>query len=377
MSEINCSYFPTCRGCDHWNISYDLQKKNKFAHLKNILNVPAEVFSESDFVTIKPYSLRHRFDFTVETIDGIQSMGLFGANRKLVDLDSCLQLSPELQKVYLEFKKVPMQSKAGLIKKASVRLRISPSGKKGCWLDMANIDIKTLLDDSDYLSQLLKLGFEIEMGQKGKKLSLLNGKLKLTDPVAGPWFKTDNFDLNCLISDFTQPSWTTGNALVKVVLDWIKSLKINTAIEFGPGVGQFTLPLLANGLSIRAFENNPKAIEFLKVNAELNHLQKKLEILAGDFQRNPYNSDPHTNCDLALVNPPRSGLKNFVNTVKDTKSRYCIYVSCFPESMQIDLAKLVESGYVIKAAKIVDQFPQTHHYESCVLLERSTQENKS
>jgi len=367
MPEIVCPYFPTCRGCDHWDLPYQQQKQNKLSYLRNLLDVSDEVF---EFISIKPYGLRHRFDFTLEVQNDIQIMGLYGAEKKLIDLKECLQLSLELQNIFNEFRTIPMRTSHGLIRKASVRLRVSPEGQKGCWLDMANIDIKALLDDSTYLNQLLDQGFEIEIGQKGKKLARINQVLKLTDPQPQVWFRTQNFLLKSLISDFTQPSWFSGDALVQVVQGWTQDLQIKNAIEFGPGVGQFTLPLLARGIKVEAYENNPKAIDVLRMNAKNNQLENGLHVYAGDFQNRPASLNSNQYYDLALVNPPRSGLKNFVNTVKAAEAHYCIYISCFPESMQVDIEKLKEAGYKLKSMKIVDQFPQTQHFESCVLLEK-------
>lgn len=370
MSEVSCRYFPACRGCDYWDQSYETQKQNKLRYLRDLLKVPNEVLSNSDFISVQPFGLRHRFDFTIEAHDSEHRMGLYGAEKKLIDIQECLQLSPDLQKVFSAFRKIVMKTPRGLIQKASVRLRIGPDGKKGCWLDMANVDIKALLDDSTYLSELLDAGFEVEMGQKGKRLARVQGVLKLTDPLPQIWFRSSDFLLKNLISDFTQPSWFTGDALVKVLQDWTHNLQIKNAIEFGPGIGQFTLPLLTQGINVWAFENNPKAVEVLQLNARENHLEKKLRISSGDFQNKKAILSQNEMFELALVNPPRSGLKNFVDTVIGAQARYCIYISCFPESMQTDLDKLQDAGYEIKFIKIVDQFPQTEHFESCVLLEK-------
>ena len=41
--------------------------------------------------------------------------------------------------------------------------------------------------------------------------------------------------------------------------------------------------------------------------------------------------------------------------------------------MKIDIDHLISAGYKIVDAKVVDQFPQTQHYEACVLLEKLNQ----
>lgn len=375
MPEVSCHYFPACHGCNLWDIPYGQQKLNKLNHLRQILNLSHEALSLENFISVQPYGLRQRFDFTVETQDSQSScqqvMGLYGENRKLIDLDQCLQLAPDLQKTFQEFREIPLQTKTRRLKKASVRLRVGPSGLKGCWLDLANIDIKDLLEDETYLEQLLQVGFEVEIGQKGKSLKRINGKLKLKEPENKYWFQTLHFALLGLVSDFTQPSWQSADALVQVVLGWIKKKSIRSVIEFGPGIGQFTLPLLNQNIFVQAYENNPKAVEVLVLNAKNHHLEKDLKIFEGDFQNKAVDASTASgSADLVLVNPPRSGLKNFVNTIIATEAQTCIYVSCFPESMKTDIEKLVAAGYKIVEVQIVDQFPQTHHYESCVLLEK-------
>jgi 23S rRNA (uracil1939-C5)-methyltransferase len=364
MPEVTCTYFPTCRGCDHWDQSYEQQKINKLAHLQKLLRLPDELIRGNKFISIKPYGLRQRFDFTVDE----NRMGLYDADRKLVDIEMCLQLSPELQKAFTLFRGIPLP-----VKKASVRLRVGPQGAIGCWLDLANIDVKNLLDDGTYLNQLLQMGFHVEIGQKGKTLKSANGKLKLTDPEPKVWFQTKDahgnfFNLLSLVSDFTQPSWQSGEKLVEVVLQWTEDLQVTNAVEFGSGIGPFTLALLSKNIRVQAYENNPKAIEVLEQNAKAHNLEKNLEIFAGDFQNKSTETKP---APLVFVNPPRSGLKKFVDTIIATKAKHCIYISCFPESMQQDLEALKSAGYKIKDVRIVDQFPQTHHYESCVLLEKT------
>ncbi|MEZ4872123.1 MAG: hypothetical protein R2827_07730 [Bdellovibrionales bacterium] len=71
-----------------------------------------------------------------------------------------------------------------------------------------------------------------------------------------------------------------------------------------------------------------------------------------------------------LVDPPRSGLKNFVDKIKNFSSipKEIIYVSCFAQSLSEDIRKFIELGYEIKKIVGVDQFAQTPHCEWIVHL---------
>lgn len=273
-------------------------------------------------------------------------------------------MAPELQKVFAEFIRLKFQlNENTFLKRASIRLRVGPTGLKGCWIDAANVDIKALLDDGVLLSQLFSAGFVVEMGQKGKRVVLRDGRFKFSEPDPQIWFQAlENQPLQCLVSDFTQPSWTTAAALVTTLIDWAsdRPLKI---VEFGAGIGQFTIPLLAAGHSVTALEIEESSAENLKKNVFTLGLGEHFAVQTGDFHRRRTD----LKADLIFVNPARSGLKEFCADIIKSGARDLVYISCFAESMLKDLSEL-KSDYRVQDVKIVDQFPQTEHYETCVRL---------
>ena len=416
---MKCAYFPQCNGCSYWDKTYDQQilikKQDLLDHLKNH-NIDFLNAQKIEFISVGLYGLRHRFDFTLETRPkpnggSMSVMGLYNQQKEVIDTAECLQLSPKLQNLYSEFRQLSFP-----IKKGSVRLRVSPSGEKGVWLDFANSDIKKLLDEKSLLVSLLNAGFKIEFGQKNKSIMLQNNELKVCEPKPHLWFRTP--DLNCLssagdhlhkhenllglfgfISSFTQPSWISAQAIVGVIGGWINdtvttdnaatSPSILKIAEFGSGLGQYTLPLLSAGHFVDAFEWDNTACENLKRNCEINSLNtENLRIFHGDFHKTSiesalassknknipnlkYTQDYDATYDFVLVNPARSGLKKFCAEILKIKPKFIIYVSCFPESLAQDLRHfLKDDHYKISAVTIVDQFPQTKHYETCVFLER-------
>ena len=75
--------------------------------------------------------------------------------------------------------------------------------------------------------------------------------------------------------------------------------------------------------------------------------------------------------DLVLLDPPRSGLeKSTVKKICELKVPRIIYVSCDPSTLARDLAGLIQDGYFISELKILDLFPQSHHLETVVKLNR-------
>ena len=360
-----CPHLKICSGCHFGELSYaeqSLQKKNHLLEIFNSCNLPAPAI---EFISVGENHLRTRLDVTLE--DGL--CGLYGFDKKIIDMKICLQISEDLQQAFADFRKVKIP-----IRKGSVRLRVGPEGSRGLWLDFANLDIQKLLLEKLTLQQLLDFNFKIEIGQKGKSLVQKNNQFKLSDPTPHNWFQVQllkkQVPLKSLISSFTQPSWISSQKITDLIQTWIRRAAPGpkTIVEFGSGIGPFTLPLLAEGYFLSVFESNAQAVELLKLNATDNNLQKNLQIHCDDFQKKPIPAGK--NYDIALVNPPRSGLKKFVHELINLNVKTCIYISCFPESLGIDLQHFIHAGYEIKNVALVDQFPQTKHFETCVLLQR-------
>jgi len=75
--------------------------------------------------------------------------------------------------------------------------------------------------------------------------------------------------------------------------------------------------------------------------------------------------------DLAIVDPPRSGLGDaVVRALVANAAPLLLYVSCSPTSLACDIAALQASGYRVDSLELFDFYPQTYHVESLAILER-------
>jgi 23S rRNA (uracil1939-C5)-methyltransferase len=201
----------------------------------------------------------------------------------------------------------------------------------------------------------------------------LDNNLKLKNQPPAYWFssfddQSKSLPIKCHISSFTQPSWISGQKLIEAIRPWINSSKKALHIlEFGAGVGFFTSYFLSAGHKVTALEIENSAEECLLANIPKDISLNNLKIITGDFHKIQYS--PESKVDFSFVNPARAGLKSFCQNLINLNTDKVIYVSCFPESMVKDLNNL-SSHYKIRNIIIVDQFPQTPHYETCVLLEK-------
>jgi 23S rRNA (uracil1939-C5)-methyltransferase len=370
---IPCPYENTCNGCQLLDKTYGEQVELKTTELRGLLHDHGlKLPSEINFLSAGAAYLRDRLDFSLQ--DG--KLGLYGKHsHEITDIEICAQLSPELQTWYTEFRKIKWP-----FTKGSIRLRVGPEGQRGAWLDFANVDIKALLDEQSILKKLQEQAF-VEIGQR-RKVPVWNGQeFKLKDPELNVWFTTwmneIPVNLYCHIASFTQPSLKANVLIAEKISSWVNQYPDARIIEFGSGIGNLTLPALATAKSVLACEIDALSLEGLEktvlmLPSELKNHREKLTIYRGDFQKKILQD--FSQFDGVLANPPRSGLMGFLNPLEELnpaqRPPFFIYMSCFPESMAKDMQRLQSFGYEISELAILDQFPQSTHYEVLGLLQR-------
>lgn len=74
-------------------------------------------------------------------------------------------------------------------------------------------------------------------------------------------------------------------------------------------------------------------------------------------------------CDLLVLDPPRSGMKNIRIWSDFFQPEHIIYVSCGADTLQRDLVSI--SNYKILEMTIFDLFPGTFHFESVAVLKKA------
>ncbi|MEY4836000.1 MAG: tRNA (uracil-5-)-methyltransferase [Bacteroidota bacterium] len=115
----------------------------------------------------------------------------------------------------------------------------------------------------------------------------------------------------------------------------------------------------------------PEAIADAKENANRNNITN-CEFFVGDM-KNVFNDDfinTHGHPDVVITDPPRDGMhKDVVAQLIKIGAKKIVYVSCNSATQARDLA-LLDEMYKVTRIRPVDMFPQTHHVENVVLLEK-------
>ncbi|MEO6348288.1 MAG: 23S rRNA (uracil(1939)-C(5))-methyltransferase RlmD [Aquaticitalea sp.] len=137
------------------------------------------------------------------------------------------------------------------------------------------------------------------------------------------------------------------------------------------GTGTIAQFVAKNAKKVIGIESVPDAIAAAKENAQLNGIEN-VEFYVGDM-KNVFNADfinQHGYPDVIITDPPRDGMhKDVVEQILNILPEKVVYVSCNSATQARDL-QLMDTIYKVTKVQPVDMFPQTHHVENVVLLER-------
>ena len=128
-------------------------------------------------------------------------------------------------------------------------------------------------------------------------------------------------------------------------------------------IAQMLAPVAKKVVGVEIVE---EAVEAAKVNAELNGLDN-CEFIAGDVLK--VVDELEDKPDFIVLDPPRDGIHpKAIQKIIDFGVEQMVYISCKPTSLARDLEVFEAAGYKVKRATAVDQFPNTVHIETVVLL---------
>jgi len=137
------------------------------------------------------------------------------------------------------------------------------------------------------------------------------------------------------------------------------------------GTGTIAQFISRNAKKVIGVEAVPDAILAAKENAQLNGINN-VAFFVGDM-KSVFNNEfieREGKPDVIVTDPPRDGMhKDVVAQILKIKPNKIVYVSCNSATQARDLA-LMQADYKIEKTQAVDMFPQTHHVENVVLLER-------
>ena len=192
------------------------------------------------------------------------------------------------------------------------------------------------------------------------------GKPHITEEMEGLKFRITP-------KSFYQTNSQQAYALYKKVREFAGLTGDELVYDLYTGLGTIAQFVAGEARNVVGIEAIPEAIEAARENAQMNGIQN-VSFHAGDmkelFREEFLNT--HGIPQVVITDPPRDGMhKDVVAQLLSIAPSRIVYVSCNSATQARDLALMKESYEVVRVQP-VDMFPQTHHVENIVLLQRRT-----
>jgi len=370
-----CPFFGDCGGCDFQQMTYSRQLQSKQEILLDALRRIGKINLSPDRVTVipsPPLNYRNRIQLKMTPKPLPPAWGFYTAgSHRVCEINDCLLVTKSLWEAARWM--IELLHKVPEVQGELDEMEVL-EGDDHQYL--GNLILKGRPQRYDFIAEALKQQLEKSPAGQGWTISL-------TSPSGGYdcvwgngyiWKTVGEFLYRVSHGTFFQINETLLPKLQERVLQGCSGRR---ALDLFCGVGFFTLPLSRCFESVEAVEVNPGATLDLKANLKKNRVTncQALNVDLTDFLRRGLSS-PHLELDLLLTDPPRTGLPpRTVQRIAELKVRRLIYVSCDPSTLARDLAVLVNANYEIVSLELLDLFPQTHHLEGVVRLERNSKKD--
>ena len=375
--EPKCPHFTVCGGCNMQHIQLDEQIRLKQdvlkSHLEHFAGIQPEQWLPALRSTREDYRRKARIGVRYLPQKDKLVVG-FRENQsnKLISIDRCMVLDREFGSI-TALKQLLQSLKA---KAAIGHIELA----------MGDDEIALLVRHTEKLSQqdvnqlkqfALNKQWQLYLQPEGAE-----SLHRVDDPTAAMrlHYALDDFDLKFGFSplDFTQVNSTINPQMVKLACDLLQLQQGERVLDLFCGLGNFTLPLarcVGETGQVVGVEGSEEMVRRAAENAEINgiiHAHFYSQDLTKDFS---HHSWANQGFDALLIDPPRAGAEEIMHYVPKFGAKKIVYVSCNPATLARDAGVLVQHGYRLKKAGVMDMFTHTGHVESIALFEKYNEIN--
>ncbi len=368
--EPKCAAFGVCGGCSLQHLAHEKQISYKQQSLLDNFSKMAKTTPQEILEPIQSQAWGYRFKarLGVKYVKAKKRVYIGFRekhSRYLANMDACEVLDARIGK-NLDVIADAIGKLSCFNKIAQIEVAFSETA---CALVFRNL-VELTDEDNAILMQLGKeKNYHIYMQPKGPKTVFL-----LYPEKSELSYSLSDYDLKLvhLATDFTQVNPYINPLMIKQALDLLGLNKNDNVLELYSGIGNFTLPIARSAQSVVAVEGEKSLVERANENAERNaisNIEYHIANLMEDTQGLPWLREKQYN--KVLLDPPRSGAKEMIDTIAALKPERIVYVSCNPATLARDTDALVNThGYTLVKAGVIDMFPHTAHVESMALFTR-------
>ncbi|EGV43913.1 23S rRNA (uracil(1939)-C(5))-methyltransferase RlmD [Bizionia argentinensis JUB59] len=397
-TQPECEHFGVCGGCKWQDMGYEHQLYYKQKEVTNNLTRIGHI--ELPEVTPilgckNPYFYRNKMEFsfsdsrwlTVEEIQSDEDLGdrnalgfhIPGMWDKILDIKKChLQADPSnaIRNAVRDFSIANgleffnTRNQHGLLR--TMMIRTSSTGDIMVMIQFFKEDKVKRELLLDYIAETFPeiTSLQYVVNEKAndtiydQEVICYKGNDHIFEEMEGLRFKIN-------AKSFYQTNSDQAYELYKITRDFAGLSGNELVYDLYTGTGTIAQFVAKEAQKVVGVEAVPDAILAAKENAELNGIQN-VDFYVGDMKK-VFNQDfinTHGHPDVIITDPPRDGMhKDVVQQILNISPKKIVYVSCNSATQARDL-QLMDAQYKVTRTQAVDMFPQTHHVENVVLLER-------
>ncbi|WP_010520050.1 23S rRNA (uracil(1939)-C(5))-methyltransferase RlmD [Croceivirga radicis] len=393
-----CEHFGTCGGCKWQHMGYEHQLYYKQKEVEqNLMRIGQLELPEISPIlgSKKHYFYRNKMEFSFSdsrwlSLDEIKSdkeienrnaLGFHipGMWDKILDINKCYLQPDPSNAIRLEAKKFAQEhdleffnprNQTGLLR--TLMIRTSTLGEVMVVIQFFKDEKEKITMVLDHLEatfpEITSLQYVVNSKQNDtiydQEIICYKGRDHIFEEMEGLRFKIN-------AKSFYQTNPEQAYELYKVTRDFANLTGNELVYDLYTGTGTIAQFVAKKAKKVIGIESVPEAIIDAKANAEANNINNA-EFFVGDM-KNVFDGDfinEHGVPDVIITDPPRDGMhKKVVEQLLNVAPEKIVYVSCNSATQARDLA-LMNHQYKVVKVQPVDMFPQTHHVENVVLLQK-------
>lgn len=374
-----CRYFERCGGCSLQHISPAAQvafkQRMMEEQLERIGKVRPQQILPPIYGHVWHYRDRARFSVSLDKLCRLKLGFQAKKTNDVVDISSCMLLPKPVSD------KLP--AIRGLLQDLAEEGSVARFAEfyRGSEITVLNIAFKSKLRQNEEnrirqwfdseLSDGWQVWLQIEGGVSQPFYPKTDKTLKYTLPEFG-------IEMPFRPGDFTQINTDTNRLMVSRVVKMLDIRQGERIADLFCGLGNFSLPMAKSGADVVGIEGAENLVRRAQQNARLNGCDRQTDFIAANlFDCTEKTVASWGRFDKMLIDPPRSGAYEVVKSLHTPYlPQKIVYVSCNPSTLARDAGVLVEKGYMLSQAGIMNMFAQTSHTESVAVFDLLPQTGK-
>ena len=361
--EPFCPHYRQCGGCDLQHMNYVQQLTYKQQTLRQLM----QKFAGRDIELMPPilglereYRRRARVSVFVDKKTRQLHFGFRQKQSKhITQITNCPVLAPELNQLLPEIYALLKTSKKPE-KLGHVELVL---GDNGPCITLRHMG-KLSANEQGKLVELAKRHHAtLYLMPETDQLLRVEGEM--------PFYKETGVKVLFEPNNFIQVNQTVNQKMVEQAIDWLDLQANERVLDLFCGLGNFSLPIAKQVMSVVGVEGVPEMVVKAANNATLNNIDNAQFYHANleqDFAGQIWSKEKF---DKVLLDPARAGASGIIDQISSLGVQRIVYVSCNPATLARDSQSLLEQGYQLTRLGMLDMFPHTSHLESMALFEKS------